>query len=117
MFFSTTYEMTKDQMALGGVELYSCQNNYFYFFFMKIEPSLRSGFLIILKCSKSEKKVTISLSTQLRMGPHQATPEHFIRCINDTPADESSGVIDVDTIKHLAQRAFPLFVNYLARPP
>ena len=35
MFFSTTYEMTKDQMALGGVELYSCQNNYFYFFLWK----------------------------------------------------------------------------------
>ena len=34
MFFSTTYEVTsKDQMALGDVELYSCQNNYFYFFY------------------------------------------------------------------------------------
>ena len=50
------------------------------------------------------------------MGSHQATPEHFIRCISDIPADESSGVINVDTIQHLAQKAFPLFVNYLARP-
>ena len=47
------------------------------------------------------------------MGSHQATPEHFIRYINDIPADESSGVINVDTIQNLAQKAFSLFVNYL----
>jgi hypothetical protein len=34
---------------------------------------------------------------------HQQIPEHFVRGIDNTPTDESSGVIYVNAEKHLAQ--------------
>lgn len=48
---------------------------------------------------------------------HQQIPEHFVRGVDDPPTDESSGVIDVNAKKHLAQRAFSLLVDNPARLP
>lgn len=61
--------------------------------------------------------IYINLGKQLRGKLCQHPSEHFVGGVYDTPADEGSGVVDVNAVVHLAQRALTLLVHYATRLP